>query len=142
MFFLAVLKLSIVVYEVDRCTLFLNNDDLRVKHTMIQQGLKLSGSQQFFIALSVLLGFAIFVEYRAWQIEAANLSDTGVFNMTFLTGALRTWVASMALGAISILFGMTIPASRAWAKRNWVVIGFVGAMPFLIAMLALIAWAP
>lgn len=95
-----------------------------------------------FLALGVIFTGSVYVELLGWRIIEPEMRLSDAWSLEFFYGVIRTVAGAAIFGIILLLIGViparTRPRSLAWAVLIW----SVGAGVFLIAMIALVLWAP
>lgn len=95
-----------------------------------------------FIILCLITGFSLYLEFLGWRIQNPGFSISQIINWTFLIGALRTASGAVLFGLLIVLLGFIPKQFRAWTLSHRVWIWSAGATVFLLALTALIMWAP
>jgi hypothetical protein len=94
------------------------------------------------LALSLIIGFSVYIELLGWRILAPDFSLSQAWNKAFVFGAIRTMAGAALFGIVPILLGAIPRRTRLWSISNPVLLWTIGAGVFLLAMAALVAWAP
>ncbi|WP_304707536.1 hypothetical protein [Haliea sp. E1-2-M8] len=105
----------------------------------------LPSQRETFIALAVMcvmVGISVFIELLGWRIITPGLSLPQAWSQLFLGGVFRTVAGATLLGMVLVLLGIILRRTRPWSLANLLLLWSIGAGIFLVAMTALVAWAP
>lgn len=92
--------------------------------------------------LSIVLGIAVYIELLGWRILDPELSLARAWSQTFMLGALRTTAGAALFGTLPLLIGTITRRTRRWNLSHPVLLWGIGAGTFLLAIAALVLWAP
>jgi hypothetical protein len=92
--------------------------------------------------MCVIIAISVFIELLGWRIITPGLSLPDAWNHTFILGASRTVGGAALLGVLVVILGIMLRPIRSWSLANALLLWGGGAGIFLLAMTALVAWAP
>ena len=93
-------------------------------------------------ALIAVFGAAIYIELLGWRISKPGIPLSGIWNKAFVLGVLRTSGGALLCGLLPFSIGAILPGTRDWSLSHPALLWSTGAGTFLIAMAALVMWAP
>lgn len=108
-------------------------------------GIHLPNQRELFAGLLVMcvtIAVSVFIELLGWRIITPDLSLPDAWNHAFLVGVFRTVGGATLLGLVVVILGLILRPTRSWSRANSLLLWSIGAGIFLLAMTALLAWAP
>jgi hypothetical protein len=95
-----------------------------------------------FIILCLITAVSIYLEFLGWRIQDPDFSLSQLIDKQFLSGVMRTLGGAVFFGILVVLMGLIPKRLRSWTFSRRVWIWSAGATVFLLALTALIMWAP
>ena len=89
-----------------------------------------------------MLGLSVWLELLGWRIIHSGLSLSQAWSGVFVAGVLRTASGAAVSGFVIAGAGLISSRTRTWVFTNFALIWGFGAGAFLLAIAALILWAP